>query len=554
VRLTRSHLFCAVALVMLSLLAALAAGCGGGGDEEESTPSGTGTAATPGATGDAATPKYGGVFRSIYYKDPLSLDPHINAEMPVTMQFTQAVYSQLLRYNPEMKIEPDLAESWEQVSPTEYVFHLRKGVKWQNVDPVNGREFVASDVKYSVDRINTPEARFTYKENLEGTLDKVEVVDDYTVRFLLLKPNVFFIDYIAFPALQMMPKEAVDKFGDNGELKSQAIGTGPFILESFSRGSGAKFKKNPDYFGKDKDGNPLPYLDGYEVSIITDQTARQVAFKTKQSDIGGVTTEEVDSFKKEYPTVVVNEFLVSNPFMVIQNGNRKPISDKRVRHAIMAATDRQQYLDMVFDGHGQVQYGMVPVAFGDWSLPRPADAGPDIARAKSLLAEAGYSNGFSMSCTVTQAVTQTVDLGQIFQEQMKEIGVDIKLDVKEWGGYLMALLSGNMDSMILPNQAFPTIDGYLYRSVHTGAAGNVFKFSYPELDAIVEKIRVTEDEGERKKLAIEAQEFIYDDAQAINFFCATGYSAYWPYVKNWDPTMFARAYPWYQLAEVWFDK
>ena len=184
--------------------------------------------------------------------DPPHFDPHLtlNFKTNNTLSF---VYSKLVRHKVgagvapgTFTIEPDLAERWEEPDDTTVVFHLRKGVRWQNKPPVNGRELTAEDVKFTFDRFLTEKAnplRF-----MLDPVDRVEVVDRYTVRFRLKEPFVWLLNMLANPTgTWIVAREVVDKYGDLKKPET-AIGTGPFILERYEPNVKTVFKRNPDYF------------------------------------------------------------------------------------------------------------------------------------------------------------------------------------------------------------------------------------------------------------------------------------------------------------------
>ena len=143
-------------------------------------------------------------------------------------------------------MEPDLAERWETPDDTTYIFHLRQGVKWHNKPPVNGRELVAEDVKFTFDRFLTEKANAD-RYMLEA-VDRVEVVDRYTVKFLLKEPYVWLVNVLATPrSMWIIAPEVVQQFGDLKKAET-AIGTGPFLLERYEPNVKTVFKRNPDYF------------------------------------------------------------------------------------------------------------------------------------------------------------------------------------------------------------------------------------------------------------------------------------------------------------------
>ena len=184
----------------------------------------------------AQTPKRGGTFRIATLLDPVAWDPHQTISF-ATMTLLSFVHSRLLKVKagPSVKpgtypVEPDLAESWTQPTETTYVFKLRKGVRWHNKPPVNGRELTAEDVKYTYERFLTIKGNGN-KPVLE-MVDKIEALDKYTVRFTLSEPFAWFLDALAATSTWIVAREAVEKFGDLKKAEA-VIGTGPWMLERY---------------------------------------------------------------------------------------------------------------------------------------------------------------------------------------------------------------------------------------------------------------------------------------------------------------------------------
>ncbi len=196
------------------------------------------------------------------------------------------VYSTLVRYKVgadvrpgTFTVEPHLAERWEQPDDTTYIFHLRQGVKWHNKPPLNGRELVAEDVKFTYDRFLT-EPGNPLRFMLEP-VDRVEVVDRYTVKFVLKEPFVWLVNVLANPyGTWIIAPEVVQHFGDLKKPES-VIGTGPFLLERYEPNVKTVFKRNPDYFLKDQ-----PYVDGVEWLVLEDPSTGLAMYRTGQIDCG----------------------------------------------------------------------------------------------------------------------------------------------------------------------------------------------------------------------------------------------------------------------------
>jgi peptide/nickel transport system substrate-binding protein len=231
---------------------------------------------------EAGQPKRGGTLR-VPGRDPQHFDPHLtfNVRTHTTLSF---VYSKLVRYrvgagtpSGTFLIEPDLAERWEAPDDTTYVFHLRYGVHWQNKPPVNGRELVAEDVKFTFDRFLAEKSN-PLRYMLEP-MDRVEVVDRYTVKFVLKEPYIWLLDVLATSkAMWIIAREVVEQFGDLKKPES-AIGTGPFLLERYEPNVKTVFTRHPDYFLKG-----LPWVDGVEWLVIDDPSTGLAMYRTGQLD------------------------------------------------------------------------------------------------------------------------------------------------------------------------------------------------------------------------------------------------------------------------------
>src|SRR2546426_6967200 len=218
--------------------------------------------------GELGPAKRGGILR-VRGWDPPHFDPQLTRNF-MTMSTLSFVYGKLLRHKVGVQpgtfaIEPDLAERWEAPDDTTYLFHLRKGVRWHNKPPVNGRELVAADVQFTFDRFLTEKGN--PERQLLESVERVEVVDRYTVKFLLNEPFVWLLDVLANAmCMWIIAPEVVEKYGDLKNVET-AIGTGPFILERYEPNVKTVFKRNPDYFLKDQ-----PYVDGVEWFMIEDDS------------------------------------------------------------------------------------------------------------------------------------------------------------------------------------------------------------------------------------------------------------------------------------------
>ena len=256
------------------------------------------------------------------------------------------VYGRLVRHKTgadvppgTFPIEPDLAERWEAPDDTTMVFHLRKGVKWHNKPPLNGREFVAEDVKFTYDRFLTEKANAN--RFLLEPVDRVEVVDRYTVKFLLKEPFVWLVDTLAYPwSTWIMVPEVAQQYGDFKKPETASSALDPSSWSATSRTSEAVFKRNPEYYRQGQ-----PYIDGVEWLIVPDESTALAMYRTGQVDVGpqqnhGVRQQDLDSVKQSHPHLMYQDILSIVPQVVFMRVDMAPFNDVRVRRAI-STIDRQ---------------------------------------------------------------------------------------------------------------------------------------------------------------------------------------------------------------------
>jgi peptide/nickel transport system substrate-binding protein len=215
-------------------------------------------------------------------------DPHVlNAAYTALMGL---FYQNLIRYHPKtLDLEPEIAQTWEQRSSTEFVFRLAPGVKWHNKPPLNGRELTAQDVVYSLERARTNDPKFINRALL-GAIDRLEAVDRSTIRMTTKQPDVTALFGLADVSILIVAPEIFEK-GDKLTTAEQAVGTGPYVLQAYQPDVGASLVRNPDYW---KPG--LPYLDGMKLVNIRDQQAGLAAFVAGQLDLTIVPGEEAKRF------------------------------------------------------------------------------------------------------------------------------------------------------------------------------------------------------------------------------------------------------------------
>src|SRR5439155_679170 len=295
--------------------------------------------------------------------DPPVIDPRLTQSVGL-FQFAGLTSNRLLRYAfadeatgyTDLSLKGDLAESW-QGSPDQRVwtFKLRRGVKWQNVPPLNGRELIAADIKYCFEAYAKEGVQaFTFQE-IEG----METPDTHTLRVYLKTPNALFPQNVAEPVALIFSREVLE---EDGDLKKRLIGTGPFILKEHTRKVRIVLQRNPDYFDTGR-----PYVDEYVILSAPDSATRAAAFRTGQSDFLPLQSpSEVEAIRKTNPAAVVQGLTPSiTPFGLALAQDKPPYNDLRVRRALSMAIDRQRQVDTVYEGHGIVAAGVPWIYYQD---------------------------------------------------------------------------------------------------------------------------------------------------------------------------------------------
>ena len=501
-------------------------------------------------TARAQTPKRGGTFRLVLQSDPVTgFDPHQTISF-VTMVPLSFAYSRLVKVKagPSVKpmtypIEPDLAESWTQPDDKTYVFKLKKGVRWHPKPPVNGRELTADDVKYTYERFLTIKGNGN-RPVLEY-VDRIDVLDKYTVKFTLKEPNAWFLDLLASTSTWIVAKECVEKFGDLRKAES-VVGTGPWMLERWEPNVKLVYVRNPHYFVPG-----LPYADGVEASIDPDPSSRLAAWLAGKVDFGPeyqqvVRRLDLGMAQQRKPGLQTAEYAWFTSGLVGFKIDKPPFNDVRVRRALSRATSLAEIFESNAFSQGHwVPNPAVPAASAEWSIPidQLGPEGrklyePSTADAKRLLAEAGYPNGFKaqVESPGTAYGPDFLDAAQILVKNWKAAGIDAELKLKEYGAFISTAIYGKFDDMMYGLRgAWVDPEAYFYRPFMPGQPLNILNVNDPKLTDMINLQRRTFDVPKRKQIVYDIQRYLAEQG----YFGADGsvkvVSAWEPYIKNYMP-------------------
>jgi peptide/nickel transport system substrate-binding protein len=514
----------------------------------------------------AQAPKRGGTL-SLRLWDPPHWDPYLTVSYKTHIAYS-FTHSRLLKHKAGPAVQPgtfpiegDLAESWTRPNETTYMFKLRKGVRWQGKPPVNGRELTSEDVVYSVERFRT--IKGNANAYMLASLDKVEAPDRYTVKFTLKEPYVWFLDMLANShAVAIIAKECVEKFGDLKRPEA-TVGSGPWMLDGYRPNVGFTYVRNPGYFLAG-----LPHIDRIEVAVDEDNASRMAAFLAGKYDLGweyqGVINRTdwlglKDTLKQKRPRLQTAEYPNAVMNHIYMRTDKAPFSDVRVRRAMSLAINRQEIIDSVYEGVAAMN-PPVPAALKEWSVPfdQLGEGAQyykfDQARARKLLAEAGHPNGFQATMDFTTYGSQIlIDITQLVLKHLKDIGIDVKLNTKEYGAYIATTFYGKYDSMAFgPQTGFQEPDNFLYGQYYPGELKNQSHINDPIVADMLVRQRRTHDVAKRREVIFEIQRYLAKQQYYVQMPSAIQIAVWDAALKNYGPNV---SYDYGgRLLTAWLDR
>ncbi len=445
---------------------------------------------------------------------------------------SRAIFNRLVEFKPgTTQVEPALAESWEiSDDGLQYTFHLRKGVKWQttaNFTPT--RDFNADDVVFSLERQWKKDhpyhavggASYEYFESMgmPGLLDRIEKVDDYTVRIVLKEPEAPFLSDMGMDFASIFSAEYADKMmaaGTPEQVDLKPVGTGPFQLVAYQKDAVIRYKAHPDYWrGKAK-------IDNLVFAITPDASVRYQKLKAGECHVMPYPNPaDVEAMKAD-PEITVLEQEGLNVGYLAFNTEKSPFTDKRVRQALNMATNKQAIIDAVFQGAARIAKNPIPPTM--WSYNDEVKDYPyDPEAARKLLAEAGYPDGFKTdiwAMPVQRPYNPNARrMAELIQADWKAVGVDAEIVSFEWGEYLRRSKQGEHGTVLLGwtgDNGDP--DNFLYVLLGCEAAKdgtNRARWCNPRFEDLVVRAKRTTDIAERTRLYKEAQVVFKEEAPWI---------------------------------------
>lgn len=490
-------------------------------------------------TAAAQCPKTGGTLTYLYHPEPTALSTVATSAVPVAIVATK-IYESLLNYEgAAMTPKPGLAESWTISDDQKtYTFKLRQGVKWHD-----GKPFTADDVKYSIEKIVTP---YTSRGRVYfGDVEAIETPEAHTVVFKLKAPVPFFMNVFQAGEAPILPKHILETIDTSqagpvrqSSLMRQPVGTGPFKLKEWTRGSHVILERNPDYWRKG-----YPCLDQLVLRVLPDGAARAIAMESGEADVAPMSAlpeaeiERIAKLPHIQATKEGAEALGPNMWLEV-NLRDKPLSDVRVRRAISMALDRNRIVDVIWYGQGTPATG--PVVSGNPNFYNKA-LKPfvyDPRGANRLLDEAGYKRGsdgvrFRISQNFLPYGESWVRLGEYIRQELGKIGIAVDTKSLDLAGWLKAVYTDwdfNLTSTFSHNYSDPTIGvqrTFISSSIRKGATfTNSMGYQNARVDELFAKAARETDKTARKAQFDEIQQILHDELPVI-FLVELSYTSLW---------------------------
>jgi peptide/nickel transport system substrate-binding protein len=447
--------------------------------------------------------KQGGTLNVVRLSDATKLDPHFITDIPSANVVYQKVYQGLVVPDKDFKIQPLLAKEWTVVNDTTWEFKLRDDVTFHDGSPFN-----AEAVKATFDRLLDPNTGSPQREKF-SMITEVKVIDEYTVQLSLAYPYAPLLSILASQEGSILSPKALAENPEN--LAQHPVGTGPFVFEAWKSGQEISLKKNENYWGK------KPNIDGVVFKVVPEDTTRLAMIETGEAHINDqVPVTEIERIEASETMGLYRTEGLAVEYVGF-NTKKKPLDDVKVRKAISHAIEREAIIKGVYNNVGTLaNVAMSPKVYGHSKEVKPYNY--DLNEAKKLLKEAGYENGLELTL-LTSDRKERINMAEVIQSQLKGIGVNVEIQVMEYGAYIEMANNGEHD-LFIGGWGNATGDGdynqyNLFHSASQGPAGNHFYYSNPVVDQKIEAARKETDEAKRLKLYEEVMQMEIDEAVYI---------------------------------------
>ncbi len=509
----------------------------------------------------AGEPKQGGTLRMYHRDSPANASILEGATYSINIPFMGVfnnllIYDQHIAQNTPDTLRPDLAESWSWSSDNKKLtFKLRQGVKWHD-----GKPFTSADVKCSFDLLmgkSQQKLRQNPRKAWYSEVNEVTTNGEFEVSFDLKRPQPSLLAMLASGYTPVYPCHV-----SPADMRTHPIGTGPFKFVEFKANESIKLTRNPNYWKKG-----LPYLDGIEYTIITNRSTAILAFVAGKFDMTfptHITIPLLKDIKSQAPnaTCVVEPTNVSTNIIV--NSTSAPFDNIDIRRAMALALDRKAFVDILFEGQGDIGGTMLPPPQGIWGMPKDRletipgygrDINANREEARKLMQKAGYGPDKRLAVKVsTRNIAEYRDPAVILIDQLKSIYIDGELDVVETANWFPKVARKDyMLGLNLTGNAVDDPDQSFYENYACGSERNYTNYCNREIEKLFDVQSQETDLNKRRPMVWDIDKKLQEDVARPIIFHARAGTCWHPHVKG-VTIMSNSSYNGFRYEDVWLDK
>ncbi|MGM1046440.1 peptide/nickel transport system substrate-binding protein [Paenibacillus uliginis N3/975] len=505
-------------IVIMLFVSACSGNSGSSSNGENKPPEGNSGNTTPPETGNKDKEKdktaEGGAKDLVvaWLSDPPSMDPHMSTDQQTSVMTTH-IYDTLLKHDKDLKIQPNLAESWKAVDDVTWEFKLRQGVKFSD-----GSVFNAEVVKANIDRMLDPKVA-SPRAGLVDMVKEVKVIDENTVQFVTAYPFSPLLAHLAHPGVGMVSAEGIKQDYEKvnaGEkagahLAQNPAGTGTFKLDNWNPGQEVKLVRNDDHWGE------KAKVDSVTFKVVSEDGTRIAELETGYAHIIDPVSPSSISRVEGLDGASLNRQASLSLSYIGFNMQKKPFDDVRVRQALSMAINKDDIISGIYEGTGIPAVGpLAPNVNGYDASVKPIEN--NMEKAKELMKEAGLEKGFSTTIW-TNDNAERIKIAEYVQSKLKELNVEVKIEVMEWGAYLAQTAEGKHDMFVLGWSTVTADADYglylVFHSANVGEPGNRTFTKDAELDRLLDEGRKENDPAKRQALYKQAQEKLVELAPML---------------------------------------
>ncbi len=443
--------------------------------------------------------KDGGDLRAALTGEPDSLDPAVSS-IYTGAQVYENIFSKLVDMAPDGTFVPDLATSWTQVDPTTWKFNLVTNATFQN-----GEKFTSADVKYTFERILDPKTASAYA-GLYSQVASVDATDPAVAVFHLKSPFGPFLTNLAANG-EIVNKKAIE----SGDPARNPVGTGPFSFVEWVQGDHIKLKKNPTYF---KSG--LPHLDSVTFRFMPVDQSRIDALTAGELDwADAIPLQQVTALSKDARFTYLTSPVSGIPDFISLQTKTPPFDNPKVRQAVALAVNRNDIRDVAYLGTGEPGLTEMPTGSPWYDATGVFAAEQDIAKAKQLLADAGFAKGLTVEYLGLPQYPELLKTGQVLQQELAQIGITMTIKPVDVSVWFDAFSSGKYQITSAYQERTIDPDNFYSLVIHSGGPINTSGYSNADVDALIDKAAASTDTAARKALYQQIRTTVTADAPLV---------------------------------------